>query len=126
MGNWVQAYLEVYDIDMEKKWWYKTACANSSRLLSNDKVYTRINTLLEEQWLNDQFIDKQLLFVISQQADLSNKLQAIKEYNKLKQRVIDKLEVTGISWYDLLQDIKSGKLAKEQAYEAMQKAKSVQ
>ena len=31
-----------------------------------------------------------------------------------------------ISWYDLLQDIKSGKLSKEQAYEAMQKAKSVQ
>ena len=30
-----------------------------------------------------------------------------------------------ISWYDLLQDIKSGKLSKEQAYEAMQKAKSV-
>lgn len=33
-------------------------------------------------------------------------------------------EQIGVSGYDLLQDIRSGKLSKEQAYEAMQKAKS--
>lgn len=87
LGNWVQSYLEVYDIDTTKKWWYKTACAASSRLLTNVKVYDYINKLLEECWLNDQFMDKQLLFMASQQADLWTKLWAVKEYNKLKKRV---------------------------------------
>lgn len=92
MGNWVSAYLEVYDIDTSKKWWYWTACAAASRLLTNVKIYTRINNLLEEQGLNDQFVDKQLLYVISQQSDIGNKVQAIKEYNKLKQRITDKID----------------------------------
>lgn len=92
MWNGVSAYLEVYDIDTSKKWWYKTACAAASRLLSNVKVYTRINTLLEEEWLNDEFADKQLLFVMSQQASIWAKLDAIKEYNKLKKRITEKVE----------------------------------
>lgn len=102
MGNWVQAYLDVYDIDTSKTWWYKTACAWASRLLSNVKVYTKINQMLEESWLNDNFIDKQLFFLISQQSDLSNKLWAIREYNKLKNRITEKMEVTWkISLLDL-------------------------
>lgn len=91
-GNWVASYLEVYDIDKSKPNWYKTACQAASRLLSNVKVYSKINSLLEEQGLNDQFVDKQLLFLISQQSDLTNKVQAIKEYNKLKKRITDKIE----------------------------------
>jgi hypothetical protein len=91
-GNWVQAYLEVFDIDRSKPNWYKTACVCASQLLSNPKVYIRVNELLEEQWLNDQFVDKQLLFLISQQEDKTNKLSAIKEYNKLKQRITDKID----------------------------------
>lgn len=97
LGNWVQSYLEVYDIDTNKTWWYKTACSASSRLLSNVKVYDKINSMLEESWLNDNFIDKQLLFLASQQADLTQKLWAIREYNKIKQRVVEKKEVK-IEW----------------------------
>ena len=66
--------------------------AAASRLLNNVKVYTRINTLLEEEWLNDEFADKQLLFVMSQQASIWAKLDAIKEYNKLKKRITEKVE----------------------------------
>ena len=95
MGNWVQAYLEVYDIDTEKKGWYKTACVCASQLLSNPKVFNRINDLLATDGLNDQFVDKQLLYVISQQADLWNKMNAVKEYNKLKKRITDKIEMEG-------------------------------
>lgn len=91
-GNWVQTYLAVYDIDTNKKWWYSTATTSASRLLTNVKVYTRINDLLVEQWLNDEFVDKQLLFLMSQQDDKTNKLWAIKEYNKLKQRITDKIQ----------------------------------
>ena len=93
-GNGVQAYLEVYDIDRSKPNWYKTACAASSQLLRNIKVCKRINEILEEQGLNDEFIDKQLLFLITQHADFGNKLGAIKEYNKLKQRIVDKTDIT--------------------------------
>lgn len=46
-GNGVQAYIEVYDIDTTKTGWYKTACSAASRMLSNVKVTTRINSLLE-------------------------------------------------------------------------------
>ena len=92
LGNWVQAYLEVYDIDKTKPWWYKTACASASRLLSNAKVYKKINQMLEEAWLNDNFVDKQMLFLISQHSDLWVKARMIEAYNKLKQRFVEKSE----------------------------------
>ena len=93
-GNGVQSYLEVYNIDRSKKNWYKTACVAASDLLSKVKVYERISELLEEGGLNDKYVDKQLLYLISQYSDNSNKLGAIREYNKLKQRIIDKATVT--------------------------------
>lgn len=91
-GNGVQTYIEVYEPDKSKPNWYKTACSLASEILSNPKVYNRINELLEESGLNDVFVDKQLLFLISQQSDFTNKLGAMKEYNKLKQRIVDRLE----------------------------------
>ncbi len=94
-GNGVQSYLEVYDIDKGKPNWYKTACSATSQLLSNIKVTSRINALLEEGGLNDMFVDKQLGFLITQHSDFSNKLGAIREYNKLKQRITDKVKVEG-------------------------------
>ncbi len=91
-GNGVQSYLEVYDVDRTKPKWYETACQCASQLLSNPKVFNRINELLEEQGLNDAFVDKQLSFLLAQQSDFTNKLGAIREYNKLKQRIIDKID----------------------------------
>ncbi len=91
-GNWTTTYLEVYDIDRTKPNWYKWARASASRLLSNVSIYTRINDLLDEQWLNDTFVDKQTLFLISQQVDFTAKAKMIWEYNKLKGRIIEKIE----------------------------------
>lgn len=85
--NWVQAYIEVYKPDQSKKNRYKTACASVSRMLSNVKLCNRINELLEEKGLNDEFVDKQLLFLITQHDEKSVKLWAIKEYNTLKARI---------------------------------------
>lgn len=93
-GNGVETYIEVYDIDKSKGNWYKSACSSASRLLSNVKVCERINGLLEAGGLNDMFVDKQLGFLITQHSDFSNKLGAIREYNKLKQRIIDKTDIT--------------------------------
>ena len=92
-ANGVQTYIEVYKPDQSKPKWYKSACASASQILSNIKVCQRINQLLEEHGLNNEFVDKQLNFLITQHADFGNKLGAIKEYNKLKQRITDKGEV---------------------------------
>lgn len=93
-GNGTQAYLEVYDIDHSKPNWYKTATAAAARLLANVRVCAQINKLLEDGGLNDNFVDKQLLFLLTQNADYTNKAAAIREYNKLKSRITDKVEVT--------------------------------
>lgn len=93
-GNGVETYLEVYGLDRSKPNWYKTACQSASRLLGNVKVYTRINELLESGGLNDAFVDKQLLMLIQQHEDKSSKIAAIREYNKIKQRIVEKVEGT--------------------------------
>lgn len=93
-GNGVESYLEVYDIDRAKPNWYKTACATASKLLSNAKVYTRINALLTDGGLNDENVDKQLLMLINQHAEFGSKIAAIREYNKLKQRIIERVDHT--------------------------------
>ena len=93
-GNGVQAYIEAYDPETSKPNWYKSAQASASRLLSNVIICDRINHLLESKGLNDQNVDKQLLFLINQHADFKSKAAAIKEYNKLKARITEKLDVT--------------------------------
>lgn len=94
-GNWVQSYIEVYDPDQSKPNWYKIACQSASQILSNIKVCNRINDLLDIAGLNDQFIDKQLLFLATQHEDKGAKISAIREYNKLKKRITDKIELEG-------------------------------
>jgi len=89
-GNGVQSYIEAYDPDQSAKNWYKTVYSAASRLLNNVKVIDRINELLEEGWLNDVNVDKQLSFLITQHDDKSSKLNAIKEYNRLKTRILEK------------------------------------
>jgi hypothetical protein len=88
-GNGVQSYVEAYQFDQSKPNWYKTAAAAASRLLTNVKVCARINELLDETGLNDAFVDKQLLFLITQHDDFSSKIQAIREFNKLKGRITE-------------------------------------
>ena len=102
-GNGVKTYIEVYKPDQSKKTWYKTACVTTSQILSNLKVCQRINELLEADGLNDQFVDKQLLHLITQHEDKSVKLQALKEYNQMKNRITKHLDVTskGVSLISL-------------------------
>lgn len=92
-GVGVQAYIRAYNVDMTKKGAYDNAKKSASRLLADVDVCRRINELLEDQGLNPQFADKQLLFLMSQFADLSVKRQATADYNKLVGRIIDKSEV---------------------------------
>lgn len=93
-GNGVQSYIEAYDIDLTKKGAYNVAKANANRLLTKADILDYINTLFEAHGLNDTFVDKQLEKLIVQDAEFSTKLQAIKEYNALKQRITKKLDMT--------------------------------
>lgn len=95
-GNGVETYMEVYGdkYTKSKPNWYKAAQASASRLLSNVIICKRISDYLTLDGFNDNFVDKQLLSVITQYDDKSAKVQAIREYNKLKQRIIDKTDLT--------------------------------
>lgn len=99
-GNGTQAYLEAsrkFKLAGEKRITYETARASASRLLTNVNILKRIDKELEktlgEIGLNDQFVDKELLFCITQKADLKTKVIAIREYNALKQRVTKKIKL---------------------------------
>lgn len=109
-GNGVQSYIEAYDFDITKPGGYATARSNASQLLTNTNVCERISQLLDLGGLNDQNVDKELLFVIKQHNDLSSKTAAIREYNKLKKRIDEKAQVNvNLSLSELLDKVKERK-----------------
>lgn len=112
-GNGVQAYIEAYDPDQSKRNWYQTARSRASELLSTPNVCARINELLEDGGFNNVNVDKQHLFLINQHADLGAKRAAIHDYNELKRRIKNKMEL------DLSPDTKE---ALELAKKALSKA----
>lgn len=91
-GNWSESYIMAYWLDRSKKNTSSVARAGASNLLTKPNILQRINEQLEYIWFNDTTVDKELMFLISQHADFSSKVAAIKEYNKLKQRITDKIE----------------------------------
>lgn len=93
-GNGVEAYMEAYDLHSGDPKDYNTARTNASRLLTNANILKRIDELLHLGPLNTSFVDKQLAFVITQNADLGSKVSAIREYNKLEQRITEKIDHT--------------------------------
>lgn len=95
-GNGTLCYMEVYGQADEngKKMSYMAAAAAASRLLKNVKVINRITELLETGGFNEVNVDKQHLFLINQFSDLKSKMAAIKEFNVLKNRVKNKLDLT--------------------------------
>ena len=92
-ANGTESYAEAYGIDLSKPGAYNTACSAASKLLLDYNILQYINELLDLSGLNDQFVDKQLTFVITQNADMGSKVAAIREYNKLKKRIDTKLNL---------------------------------
>ena len=80
-GNGVKSYMKAYRTSK-----YDTAKVNATKLLTIANISARISEILESKGLNDEFVDKQLLFLITQHEDLTNKLNGIKEYNRIKGR----------------------------------------
>jgi phage terminase small subunit len=92
-GNGVRAYCMAYGLDFTDIKEYNGAKVSACDLLTNPNVLACINEQLDEAGLNDNFVDKQLLFALTQNADMSSKVKAIGEYNKLRQRITDKSKV---------------------------------
>lgn len=92
-GNATRSYAKAYNIDISSRSKYASCRTQGYRLLTNDDILKRINELLAELVMNDTTVDMQLSFLITQMGDYGAKIQAIKEYNKLKQRITDKIEV---------------------------------
>jgi hypothetical protein len=91
-GNGTQAYIHAFNIDISIKGQYNAARSNASRLLTYDYINKRINCLLETGGFNSENADKRLLHWMNQSADPSVSVKAIQEFNKLKQRITDKIE----------------------------------
>ena len=94
-ANGTESYAEAYGIDLTQPNTYNTCKVNASKMLTNTNILEYINELIDLAGLNDSFVDKQLTFVITQNADMGSKVAAIREYNKLKKRITDKLEING-------------------------------
>ncbi len=111
-GNGAESYKEVYDKVDDS-----TARANASALLTKPNILEEINRLLDMEGFNDAFADKQLLFLMTQNADFRAKLSAIAEYNKLKTRITQKMDHTSkgesIGGFNYLIPKKKKKVAKK-------------
>ena len=103
-GNGVQSYIEAYEPRKVGNW-YNSARASASENLTKPNILAYIDYLLELRGLNDQYVDKQLEFLVTQHADFKAKLGAIKEYNALKNRIKRELDVK-FTMADLLASLK--------------------
>jgi len=92
-GNGVKSYIKAYNPNRSKPNWYKTAKTDASRLLTNANLCSYIGELLDSSGLNDAFVDKQILFLITQYSDYNSKIKAIQEYNKIKRRITETVEL---------------------------------
>lgn len=116
-GNATQCYIDAYNIDIhlynengtpdyeQNTKNYNTARATGSENLAKLHIKARINEILKATF-TDSSVDDETAKIIAQDNDLGSKLGAIKEYNRLCERVKEKPPVA--LTYDL-----TGKTLKE-------------
>lgn len=116
-GNATQCYIDAYGIDIytvTDKWSqdvvqnrknYDMSRAGWYENLTKPHIKARIREILNDVF-TDEAVDNETAKIIAQDHDLSAKLWGIKEFNRLKNRVIEKPPVTFT--YDL-----TGKSMKE-------------
>ena len=93
-GNGVKSYLAAYKEEGDELQ-YNSAKVLASNLLTNININAYISYLIDVSGLNDHNVDKQLLIVINQNSEYCSKVAGIREYNRLKQRITDKLKHEG-------------------------------
>lgn len=88
-----ESYIFAYWMDPNNRNHRQTANSCSSQIMRRPEVVKRIDQLLEQWGLTDQVADQEMLFVMKQKRDLPSKVAAIREYNKLRQRIIEKQKI---------------------------------
>ena len=84
---------------------YNNWRAAAPRLLTLVSVERRVNELLLETF-DENKVDAEHAWVIKQKRDLPSKIAAIREFNKLKGRITDKVKVTNtFSLSDILDEV---------------------
>lgn len=91
-GNAVQSYCAAYGIDANDKNANHGARSSAYRLLTNADILKRVDQLLGD--LTEEQVDQELAFVIRQNYELPSKVAAIREWNKVKGRIIEKIDHT--------------------------------
>lgn len=92
-GNGYAAYCAAYNKEPATKKEINSVKASASENLTKPNLLAYINELLDLAGFNDAHADKQLLFLMTQNNDYSAKLGAIREYNKVKDRITKKVDV---------------------------------
>jgi hypothetical protein len=100
-GNGVWSYVFAFELKVpfreykcmseEQKADYDSACVMASALLRNVKIKNYINKLLDEL-IKDEIVDRELAKVVMQDKELGPKVQAVREYNRVKGRGLDRVE----------------------------------
>lgn len=107
LWNGVKSYIKAYGIDEERAIKNnKSIRTCAQRLLTNVVVCRYISSLLDLKY-SDEFLDNQLWLLALQNEDRKVKIEAIKELNKLKQRIVDKTETLLKTEWPLVQIIRS-------------------
>jgi hypothetical protein len=92
---------------------YNVCSVEANRLLRNPRIDARLTKLLNEM-LRDDIVDRELAKTILQDRKLEPKISAIREYNKLKQRIIEKVEHSGsVSISNILDSLDGPKTRKQ-------------
>lgn len=102
-GNGIRAYGKAYGLNPDNKNERAACSVGANNNLKHGAILMLINILLDSEGFNDSFVDKQLLKVITQDADLKAKMLAIKTYNEITGRVKKQIEVSHIKAYDFSQ-----------------------
>ena len=110
-GNGTRAYLVAFP-DVQES----TANVKACQLMKRDYIKQAVASALDCQGFNDITVDGELLSVIKQDKELAPKVQAIKEYNKLRERVREKGSTIniGFSLGSLFEAAKNQQNVKEQ------------
>lgn len=72
---------------------YHVCSVESSKFLRNPEIQARITELLNEL-LKDEVVDSQLAKLIIQDKEPAAKIAAIREYNKIRQRIVERTDIT--------------------------------
>lgn len=112
LGNATQAYKEAFGCE------YDSAKTEWNKLLTKPYIKDAVRKLLDKNGFNDENIDAQHLFLVNQFEDLAVKARMVEHYNKLKQRVVAKIEITDKSSLQSLTDEELMELAEKRRLEA--------